>query len=187
MMKLKLFLLLISFQVFAGGIIGQKAEEINDVKWQDKNGKSITIPSIKEHKGKFVILKFWQSWCPGCLSKGLPDLKKLQDHFKNNKDVALYSAQTVFEGFSVNHPGKIKKIRDRFSLDLPMAHDDGKTHKEFNKSVLMSRYKAGGTPWFVIIDPRGVVVFNDFHLNTDQVIKLIDSKTKETKNKKNRS
>ena len=38
----------------------------------------------------------------------------------------------------------------------------------------MRRYRTGGTPWTVLIDPDGVVQFNDFHIAPDKAIDLID-------------
>ena len=166
-----IFTLFIS-NAYAKGIVGQVAPEINDVSWFDTKNKKISIPSIKEHKGKVVILKFWQSWCPGCLNKGLPDLKTLQSAFKNNDKVKIYSAQTVFEGHSINTQKKIKQIRDKFNLTIPIAHDDGKSHN-VKSSVLMKRYQSRGTPWYVIIGRDGKVVFNDFHLDPQKVISSI--------------
>ena len=172
------------------GVLGQKAPEINDLDWFGPGNKSVKIPSIKEHKGKVVILKFWQSWCPGCLRKGLPDLKTLQDHFKNNKNVKIYSAQTVFEGGYTNTKDKLESIRKEYGLTIPMAHDDGSKFK-LSRSVLMNRFRTRGTPWFVIIDTNQKVVFNDFHLDAKKTIEFVEKTLlagkKEVRAKKTRS
>ena len=34
----------------------------------------------------------------------------------------------------------------------------------------MRRYRTGGTPWIVIVEPGGQVVFNDYHLDVDKLI-----------------
>ncbi|AMS41435.1 hypothetical protein N7E70_011930 [Aminobacter sp. NyZ550] len=41
----------------------------------------------------------------------------------------------------------------------------------------MQDYRTGGTPWFIIIDPAGKVVFNDFHLDADLLISAMSSPT----------
>jgi hypothetical protein len=38
----------------------------------------------------------------------------------------------------------------------------------------MGRYRSGGTPWIVIIDKKGIVRFNGFHLSPAKAIRLID-------------
>ena len=37
----------------------------------------------------------------------------------------------------------------------------------------MKGYKTGGTPWFILIDQNGKVIFNDFHLNADKAIEYL--------------
>ena len=41
-------------------------------------------------------------------------------------------------------------------------------------SVVMRRYRSGGTPWTVIIDRDGVVRYNDFSVQPTRAISLID-------------
>ena len=37
----------------------------------------------------------------------------------------------------------------------------------------MRNYKTGGTPWVIIIDKGGKVVFNNFHIDEKQAIQLV--------------
>ena len=39
----------------------------------------------------------------------------------------------------------------------------------------MRRYRTGGTPWIVVIDPQGLVVYNDYHINADKFIEYLQS------------
>ncbi|MCK4506981.1 MAG: hypothetical protein KAU27_00460 [Desulfuromonadales bacterium] len=41
------------------------------------------------------------------------------------------------------------------------------------KDKTLTLYRSGGTPWKVIIDKKVTVVFNGFHIDTDQAIKII--------------
>ena len=45
---------------------------------------------------------FFQSWCPGCHSRGLPDLKKMVDALKEKDNISFLAIQTVFEGHKSN-------------------------------------------------------------------------------------
>jgi len=38
----------------------------------------------------------------------------------------------------------------------------------------MRAYRSGGTPWVVMIDKQGKVVFNDFHIDTDVAVNAIE-------------
>lgn len=147
------------------GILGQQAPEFPKLTWYDEKQSKVTSPSLKSLKGKIIYLHFFQSWCPGCLSSGLPDLKRFSDKYKSNSKIKFFAIQTVFEGFLVNTSFKLKKIRKRFELQVPMAHDDGKS-SGLPRSSFMRLYRSGGTPWTVIIDQTGKVIFNEFHLGS---------------------
>lgn len=79
--------------------------------------------------------------------------------------------QTVFEGFAANTEDKAILSAQKFGLEVPVAHDVGPAS---GRSYLMGRYRSGGTPWVVIIDRRGVVRFNGFHLPPRRSIRMID-------------
>jgi len=55
-----------------------------------------------------------------------------------------------------------------------MAHDAGEP-KSHTPPVTMAKYRSGGTPWTVIIDPAGRVVYNHFHIDSDEAVRLIRS------------
>ena len=119
-----------------------------------------------------------QSWCPGCLSQGLPTIKELSEKYQNNKKIQFLAVQTVFEGFGVNSFGKIHSIRRRFGLRIPMAHDDGAG----KGSILMRKYKSRGTPWAIIIDQNGNVIYSNFHITPQHASKIIDDLLNTDKN-----
>jgi len=54
-----------------------------------------------------------------------------------------------------------------------MAHAPGnpQTH-EIPK--IMRDYRSGGTPWTVIINQEGNVIYNHFHIEPDQAVTLIE-------------
>ena len=80
--------------------------------------------------------------------------------------------QTVFEGFSINTEDKLRKNQIRHDLNIPMAHaaGDRQTH---SSPEIMRNYRSRGTPWTVIIDPSGTIVFSDFHIDAKQAAELI--------------
>jgi hypothetical protein len=42
-----------------------------------------------------------------------------------------------------------------------------------NISSTMHNYLTGGTPWFIFIDQKARVIFNDYHLNTEKAIEYL--------------
>jgi thiol-disulfide isomerase/thioredoxin len=45
--------------------------------WVDENGNTTNQIKLSDFKGKFKVVYCFQSWCPGCHSIGLPNLKKM--------------------------------------------------------------------------------------------------------------
>ena len=160
-----------SFAQSSRGIQGQSAPDIDLDYWIDKDGQR-TQYSVADQKGKWVFLKCFQNWCPGCHSSGFPSLKKFSDAFAGHPDVSIVGIQTVFEGYRSNTQDAVRKLQLRYELPIPMGHDPGNpdTHE---RPQTMRKYRTGGTPWIIVIDPSQTVVFNDFHIQVDNLINFI--------------
>ncbi len=153
------------------GIRQYTAPEIRLDYWIDAQGKPAEF-SVVEQRGKWVFLKFFQNWCPGCHRSGFPTLKKFADEFSEHPDVAIAGVQTVFEGFSVNTQSAVRELQLRYDLPIIMGHDAG-TKETQHHPLTMINYRTGGTPWLVLIAPDGTVVFNDFHADPDLLIEFV--------------
>ena len=80
--------------------------------------------------------------------------------------------QTVFEGYSINTKDKLRKNQLKYDLKIPMAHAAGNPQTHTIPDI-MGKYRSGGTPWTVIIDPAGTVVYNQFHIDANLAAELI--------------
>lgn len=150
-----------------------KAKEFDVQLWIDSDGNTIEPIRLSDLEGKFKVLYCFQSWCPGCHSKGLPDLKKMVAALENKEDIYFIAVQTVFEGFESNTYDKIGDIQKEYGLKIPFGHDAGNDNESV--SNIMRNYKTGGTPWFIFIDKEDNVVFSDFHLNVDAAIQYLNA------------
>lgn len=148
-----------------------KAKEFDVKDWIDADGNKTSQIKLADYKGKFKIVYCFQHWCPGCHSKGLPDLKKMVDALEGNDNVAFLAVQTVFEGHGSNTYDKIAETQKKYDLKIPFGHDAGEDGK--SRSNIMTNYQTGGTPWFIFIDQHDNVVFADFHVNVDGAIKFL--------------
>ena len=155
-MLLQLLWVLVSVQSMPRGIVGKEAPSLRGAAWVQTIDD--VTPTIE--KGKVNYLFFFQSWCPGCHSHGFPTLQNLKEKFP---DVNFIAVQTVFEGFNTNTKERAIADVKSFGLDIPVGHDG----TPGNPSPLMRVYRAGGTPWTVIIDKQGVVQFNGFRLSEE--------------------
>lgn len=157
------------------GIEGHQAPELSkEIKWINENGEAMDPIQLSDYEGKFKIIYGFQSWCPGCHSRGLPSLKKMVEALKDNDKVAFFAIQTVFEGLEENTEEKVLETQNKYELKIPFGHDRG-THQTFKRSSVMFHYRTGGTPWFIFIDQNNTVVFNDFHLNTEKAIEYLQT------------
>jgi len=163
------------------GIVGALAPELKVPYWIDGQGKKTAAFSLAANKGKWIFLKCFQNWCPGCHSSGFPTLQKVTNAFKDNDKVVTAAIQTTFEGFSTNTQDALRKNQLRYELEIPFGHDQGDEnadHGDFRRfPSTMLEYRTGGTPWITVINPEGVVVFNDFHVNGDKLIAYLQEQT----------
>lgn len=157
------------------GILGQTGPEILLDTWIDRTGQPGQF-SVHENRGKWIMLKCFQNWCPGCHSTGFPTLKRFADEFVDHPKVAIAGIQTVFEGFRSNTRADVRKLQLRYELPITMGHDPG-DHETRKRPQTMSKYQTGGTPWIIIIAPDGRVAFNDYHVNVEKLIGYIREKT----------
>lgn len=139
------------------------AAEFQVKDWVDAQGEPSAPLTLASLGDRFKVVFCFQSWCPGCHSKGFPDLKKMVETLQGNDRVAFLAVQTVFEGFHANTYDAMLKTRSRYRIAIPFGHDAGDDGN--SRSNLMRVYGTGGTPWFIFIDPLNRVVFSDFHLN----------------------
>jgi thiol-disulfide isomerase/thioredoxin len=148
-----------------------KAPEFDVNQWIDGEGNETEVIKLSDFKGKFKIVYCFQSWCPGCHSKGFPDLKKMVEALKENNKIVFLAVQTVFEGHDSNTYEKMVETQKKYDLKIPFGHDAGNDGK--SQSNMMKNYQTGDTPWFLLIDKHDNVVFSDFHLNPTVAIDFL--------------
>ena len=148
-----------------------KAPKFEVKHWTDAHGNKTQPIELSDFEGKFKILYCFQSWCPGCHSRGLPALQKMVEALKENETIVFLAIQTVFEGYEVNTYGKMIETQKQYNLKIPFGHDAGDDDK--STSNIMKNYRTGGTPWFIFIDNHDTIVFADFHLNENAAIKFL--------------
>ncbi len=163
------------------GMSGTLAPELKVSHWIDGAG-DVTKPfSVAANRGKWVYLKCFQEWCPACHSVGFPNLQKLKAAFPDDSKVAAAVIQTTFEGHSTNTVSALRKNQLRYDLDLPFGHDPGNNDLPRDNPGhypnTMVSYQTRGTPWVTVIDPNGIVVFSDFHIDIDRLIPHLQANT----------
>ncbi|OED38345.1 hypothetical protein AB833_19995 [Chromatiales bacterium (ex Bugula neritina AB1)] len=155
------------------GILGAAGPELTLKDWY-RDGIRLDAPvRLSEWGGAVKIIYCFQSWCPSCHSSGFPTLERLLKHFKQEADKGKLAAcvvQTVFEGFESNTVEHLFETQRRYRLGVPFAHDERRP-----RPALMTAYRTGGTPWFIILDETNRVIYNDFHIDFKQAVSLISN------------
>lgn len=135
-----------------------------DIAVTSVEGKSITL---NDYVGKKpVYLKFWATWCQDCI-KQMPHLQQSYETFGNKIEVLAVN-------IGVNDSAEaIAATQKEFSLTMPIAIDDsGKLAQAFNLV---------GTPFHILIDMKGNVVFKGHEVSAqlDKTLKLLSASNSE--------
>lgn len=67
------------------GIAGYQAPELSkSIEWINGKGKGIKAIQLSDYRDQFKVFYGFQSWCPGCHSRGLPALQEMVEFLKDN-------------------------------------------------------------------------------------------------------
>src|SRR5262249_44672806 len=145
--------------VMTQSIAGQPAPELTVPYWIDAEGNERPTLTLKELGARHRLLFFYQHWCAGCHSHGFPTLRKLvQNPLTRNLGIA--AVKSAFEGAYFNPRDKLPLDQQPYGLRIPFGHE-GRSSPDVLPAT-MENYCTGGTPWFVAIDPDGVVLQDGF-------------------------
>jgi peroxiredoxin len=110
------------------------------------SGKTWTL---KEQRGKVVVLNFWATWCPPC-RKEMPDLETLYQQFKDQGLVIL--------AISDEDAGKVKPFIAQQKVTYPILLDPGRKVNEL--------FQIEGIPKTFVYDRSGILVAQSIDMRT---------------------
>lgn len=153
------------------GILGLDAPELTVEDWINGDGSASATPfRLGDHSGKVRVLFAFQAWCPSCHTAGFPVLKAIMDHYDDEHNVVFAAVQTVFEGHSSNGPERRFEMLQDYGIALPVGQDEA-----YPRPDVISTYRTGGTPWFIVINREGKVIHNGYRLALSKATNLIDA------------
>jgi peroxiredoxin len=115
------------------------------------DGKPISLASFRNSKA--VLLYFWASWCPSCLEVR-PEVEALRKEIEPEKLEIL--AINIGAGDSVD---SVRKFQKKHPLSVPVLFDKG--------SSVSQSYGVQGVPFFVLVDTKGIIVYQGNELPRD--------------------
>jgi thiol-disulfide isomerase/thioredoxin len=128
-----------------------------DFSFEDIKYFKQTKASLKDFKGKWLVLDGWSRYCGVCV-RSMPKIDSLQSIFKDKVQFIMvgytgekYSKKRLQHVDGATDEVAIKKLyeqtRLKDGLNLVVAFD----------SLLFHRLDIGPTPYIVIVDPNGIV------------------------------
>jgi peroxiredoxin len=114
----------------------------------DLQGKSW---SLRELKGKVVLVNFWATWCPPC-RKEMPDLNALYQRFKDQGFVIL--------AISDEEADKVKPFIAERNISYPVMLDPGRKVNEL--------FQVEGIPKSFVYDREGKLVAQSIDMRTQK-------------------
>lgn len=145
------------------------APALRVARWIDGAGNPIAPLMLGQLGTSLKVIFCFQHWCPGCHSIGFPALQRLVSSLKP-QGAGFAVVQTVFEGFEQNTYERLRENQQRYALDLPFGHDA----IAGRHPTIMEDYQTRGTPWFILINQDGRIIFSDFHIEVEQVIDSVE-------------
>jgi thiol-disulfide isomerase/thioredoxin len=108
-------------------------------------------PTLKDLKGKVVVLAAFQQHCPGSLKHGLPQAARLAQAFDGD-EVTVIGLNTPFEQTDTQSKTALEAFVGEHGLTFPVALD-----KANGKSLprTMEAFEIQGTPTVLIFDRQG--------------------------------
>jgi peroxiredoxin len=111
----------------------------------------LTLESLR---GKVVVLEAFQMLCPGCVSHGLPQAKRVRETFPQDR-VAVIGLHTVFEHHDAMQPESLRAFVHEYGIRFPVAVDQPGESGPIPQT--MQAYAMQGTPTLVLIDAAGLL------------------------------
>jgi len=148
----KIGLLVLGF-FFLGSMAQAKALKFED-QYELFDGGKVSLVSQNQ---KPIYLKFWASWCLDC-RKELPSLEQTYLRYKDKIDMFAVN-------LNINETTEdIAKLKQKNHLTIPIVMD--------NNGSIASNFEFVGTPFHVLIDSVGKVVYTTYKDDANLQIQL---------------
>lgn len=118
--------------------------------------KPLTLESLR---GRIVVLHAFQMLCPGCVSQGIPQARRIQAVFAE-RELVVIGLHTVFEHHAVMNADALQAFVQEYGLSFPIGIDQPST--QGNVPLTMQACGLRGTPSLVMLDREGRIRLNHF-------------------------
>lgn len=122
---------------------------------------------LADLRGRVVAIEAFQMLCPGCVSHGLPQAKRIVDTFRPD-EVAVIGLHTVFEHHKAQGtPEALEAFLHEYRIDFPVGID---VQGNGGLPKTMAAYGMRGTPSLLLIDRMGKLRSHRFGAVEDMLV-----------------
>ncbi len=138
-----IFILAVSLTAFQAAADSKDAQPTDDIKLIDLDGKETTL---KDYRGKWVIINLWATWCPPCLVE-IPDLILFHEAHKDKDAIVL---GVNYESIAIE---KVKAFAESQMISFPVVRFEGTID---GRTTPFGKLK--GLPTTYMLSPEGELV-----------------------------
>ncbi|MEL7047134.1 MAG: redoxin domain-containing protein, partial [Pseudomonadota bacterium] len=127
--------------------------------------------SLAALRGRVVVLYAFQMLCPGCVSHGIPQAKRVHELFRD-EPVSVIGMHSVFEHPEAMTPVALEAFIHEYRITFPVAVDQP-PEPPARMPRTMRAYDMQGTPSTLLFDAAGMLrrhvfgVYDDLALGRD--------------------
>lgn len=129
----------------------RQAPEWQTTEWFNTR-EPLTLESLR---GKVVLLSAFQMLCPGCVSRGIPQARRVHELFRG-QPLVVVGLHTVFEHHEAMGPESLRAFLHEYKVPFPVGVD-APDPESGAIPLTMRAYAMQGTPTTVLIDAKGRV------------------------------
>jgi len=122
------------------------------------------VPKTNDFEKKPLVVLFFSLSCPGCLGRAIPFANRIV--YENGDSINVVGIHTHFEGPETTDE-KLLAAKEEFYIRFPYYRDAGFASTFY-------KYKAGGTPHWVVVDENGIVVESLFGSDPNRALLRLD-------------
>lgn len=145
----------------SGTSAGVLLEPIEAPQWKVSEWINGDPGRLADHRGKIVLINFFQMWCPGSNEFSLPLFEDWAEMYSDRDDVLVLSIHTVFEEHDAQTPEHLRRFIQEMGITHPVGID-AYDPTDPVVPITMNRYQTGGTPHIAIVDKEGKLRFSHF-------------------------
>ena len=118
---------------------------------------------LSQHRGQWVLVNFWASWCPPCVEE-IPILMEMQDRYD----------QLEIAGVAIDDLAPLIQFNEHFKFNYPVLPTTISLMEQYGNII-------GTMPYSVLIDPQGIIAMQHFKpFKREELVRILTTRLEAT-------